>query len=663
MTKSTKSSQHEFQAEVKQVLDIVINSLYSSPEIFLRELISNSADALDKVRFLAVTNPDILGAEKDLEIQLVPDRENQALSLIDTGVGMTREDLIENLGTIAHSGSKRFLETAAKAKKAEGDAAVELIGQFGVGFYSSFLVAKRVEVRTLAAEGGKGLKWTSEVTGGYSIEECPEWTTRGTEVRLFLKDDQIEFLDEHRIRNLVTRYSDFVSWPILLEVEREEGGDDDKKTVKKDERINNANAIWRRPKRDVTDEEYEEFYKHISHDFEPPLDTLHFSIEGSTAYTGLLFLPREAPYDLYDRDRPRGVRLYVKRVMIMESCEELIPEYLRFVRGVIDSEDLPLNVSRESLQENRIVKTIRGTVTSRVLSALEYMAKENVEDYVLFWKNFGKVMKEGLHFDLENREKLTELVRFDSSAHAMTSLKDYVARMPEDQEQIYYAIASSRAAVESSPHLEGLKARGYEVLFMTDPIDEWAVMGIPEYDGKNLVSAMKADLPVKDEDKAENKEAEEKLKDLTDRCQEVLDSTVSEVRLSGRLTDSPSCLVVPEGGVHAHIERMLRAQGQDVPAQKRILELNPKHPVVERLHALHESGAGTDQVNEWIQLLHDQALLAEGSPIPDGSGLAKRMTRLMGQALEAEEVGDVEEAGEASDAERSENPEEAEESN
>jgi molecular chaperone HtpG len=630
MADTSSVSEHRFQAEVNQVLDIVINSLYSNREIFLRELISNAADALDKLRFLSVTRPELLGAEKNLEIQIVPDQEAKSLSLIDTGIGMTREELIENLGTIAHSGSKKFLE---RAKESSGESNVDLIGRFGVGFYSAFLVSKRVQVRTLSAEGGEGLRWSSEANGVFTIEPDAEWTTRGTEITLFLKDDQEEYLEEYRLRELVRRYSDFVSWPILLEVERSEGEGDERKTVRKDERINQASALWRRPRKDVKEEDYQEFYRHLTYDSGKPLDTIHFSIEGTNSFTGLLFIPREAPFDLYDRDRKRGVRLYVKRVLIMEHCEDLVPEYLRFVRGLLDSDDLPLNVSRELLQENRVVKSMRKTLTAKVLAALEYMAKEQPDDYSAFWTAFGKVFKEGLHFDHENREKLAELVRYESSNGTTTSLKDYRSRMPEDQDAIYYAIASNRSNAEGSPHIEGLRARGFEVLYMTDPVDEWAVMGIPEYDGKKLVSAMKANLPLKPEDQAAQEAAQENLSELTGRAKEVLKDLVSEVVLSTRLKDSPACLVVPEHGVHSHIERMLRAQGNEMPTQKPILELNPTHPIVEKLKRLHAADHLSSDVADWLLLLHDQATLAEGSPITDPAGFAKRMTRLMGQAL------------------------------
>jgi molecular chaperone HtpG len=635
-----EASEHRFQAEVNQVLDIVINSLYSHREIFLRELISNSADALDKLRFRALTEEHLLEGEPDLEIQIVPDREAGTLTIIDTGVGMTRDELIENLGTIAHSGSRRF--AAAIKDRDDASAGVDLIGQFGVGFYSAFLVADRVEVRSLAAgEDQTGWRWESDAKGTFRIEPAPEWTCRGTEVRIHLAKDHQEFLEEWRIQELVRRYSDFVSWPILLEVEREEGEGDEKRTVKKDETINKASALWRRTRNEIESSEYEEFYRHISHDNQAPLETIHFRIEGTTTYTGLLYIPSVAPFDLWDPERRRGVRLYVKRIMIMERCEDLVPEYLRFVRGVIDSDDLPLNVSRELLQEDRVVRSIKKTVVNKVLGALQSMASDRAEDYGKFWEAFGTVFKEGLHFDFENREKLAELVRYRSSKSERTSLDEYIDRIAEGQGPIYYAMGQSLKAVEGSPHLEALTKRGIEILYMTDPIDQWAVEGLREYRGRTLVSAMKGDLDPdpspSDEKKAEHEAHDERLEELKERAKAVLSEYVQDVRVSKRLTSSPSCLVVPEGGIHAHIERILRAQGNDLPSQKRILEINPDHPVIERLHLLNAKDPESATVADWLTLLYDQALLAEGSPIADPQRFAQRVSELMSKALDAEE--------------------------
>lgn len=620
------ASEHRFQAEVSRVLDIVIHSLYSHPEIFLRELVSNAADALDKLRFRAITEHELLGEDKDLEIRIIPDKNRGTLTIEDNGIGMTRDELVSNLGTIARSGSRAFLETL-KAKGGQ-QAGPELIGQFGVGFYSSFIVADEVAVRSRAAGSDQPNCWTSRGAESFRIEPALEWERRGTNIELKLKDEFKEFLDPWRLRELIRKYSDFVSFPIkLLTDEKKEDGF---------EVINRAGALWKRPKHEITDTDYEEFYKHIAHDWEAPLDRVHFQVEGTIGLTGLLFIPKHPARDLFDPEGKRGVRLYVRRVFIMEDCEHILPRYLRFIRGVVDSDDLPLNVSRELLQEDKVVRSIRKTVTAKILGAIEKLASDRPDDYKAFWPAFGPVLKEGLHFDRENHEKLAELLRYASTASESASLAEYVSRMPEGQDVIYYAFGQSRRAVEGSPHLEGLKKAGKEVLMMTDAIDEWVVDALREYKGKKLVSAMKADLQVGNTTESQKTEAQAKaqgLEGLLKRAEEVLDESVSSVRASTRLTDSPSCLVVPEGGVHAHIERMLRAQGEDLPASKRILELNPDHPIVVRLKILHATDEKNPEVAEWLQLLHDQALLAEGSPLLDPQRFARQMTRLMSQAL------------------------------
>lgn len=622
----TEAARHEFQAEVNQVLDIVINSLYSHREIFLRELISNAADALDKLRFRAITEHELLGEDDDLAIRIAVDEEKKTVTISDNGVGMTHDELVENLGTIAHSGSQRFIE--AMKEKGKGGDSVELIGQFGVGFYSSFLVAKRVEVTSRAAGADEAWSWTSAADGTFLVEEASR-EDRGTDVVLHLKDEHDEYASPQRIRHLVERYSDYVSHPIRLRAE----GDEEEKW----ETINQASALWRRAKGDVTDEQYEEFYKHLTHDWEPPLARTHFTIEGSQLFTGLLFVPRNPPFDLYDRDHRRGVRLYVKRVFIMDECEDLIPVWLRFIRGVVDSDDLPLNVSRELLQEDKSVRAIKKNVTKKVLELLASVAKDRPEDYETLWANYGPVLKEGLHFDDGFRDKLAELVRWASSGAELTSLAEYVERMPEDQDAIYYVLGPSRNAVEGSPHAEVLRKRGYEVIYMTDAVDEWAVAGLDEYHGKKLVSAMRADLEL-DEDEEQVKKREDagrELEGLTSRIATLLGDQVSEVKVSTRLADSPACLVVPEGGVHAHIERLLRAQraGADLPPQKRILEVNADHPVIRNLRGLADDEGRAAELGEWVFLLYDQCLLAEGSPIADPPAFARRMSRLMMDAM------------------------------
>ena len=589
-------------------------------------MISNACDALDKVRVLSLQDPNVLADDRDLRISISVDEEAKTLTIADNGVGMRPEEMGEFLGTIAHSGSRAFAEML---RERGDEAATQLIGQFGVGFYSAFLVAEKVVVRSLAAEAAGAARWTSEAKGSYTLEADAEKTGRGTEIVLHLGAEHLEFLDRFRLRELVRRYSDYVPYPIQML--KEAGSANEIRT--KWEVINQAKALWTRPKSEIEEDEYKEFYRHISRDHEEPLCWTHFRLEGTQQFTGLLFVPKNPPFDLFDREQRRGVRLHVKRVFIMDDCKELLPEWLRFLRGVIDSDDLPLNVSRELLQEDRAVRTIKKAVVRKSLEMLEELAKQRAEDYDAFWSQFGVVVKEGLHFDPDHRERLAELVRFDSTAQERTSLATYVERMPEEQEAIYYLIGPDRRTVETSPHLEALRARGWEVLLMTDTVDEWAVHGLEKYADKPLVSAMHADLdlPEDEEEKAEGDD--EGLGRLPERMQEVLEDTVEEVRASRRLTDSPCCLVVPKGGVHAHIERLLRAQQRGLPAQKRILEVNPSHPIVRGLKERFDRGERREEVDEWIRLLHDQALLAEGSPLPDSGAFARRMSTLMSKAL------------------------------
>ncbi|HYO53073.1 molecular chaperone HtpG [Archangium sp.] len=620
---------HKFQAEINQLLNLVINSLYSHKEIFLRELVSNASDALDKLRFRSVTEPELLEGASELEIHLIPDSEKGTLTLEDTGIGMTHDELVKNLGTIAHSGSREFLELAAQ----RGQKDVNLIGQFGVGFYSAYLVADRVEVVSRAAgKDAQAWRWTSDAKGTFTVEPA-ERATRGTSVILHMKEDQKEFLDEWRLRSLVTQYSDYVNHPIKLQVKKTTGEGDEKKTETKLEVVNKASALWQRPRSEVTDEQYREFYKHLTHDWDQPLAWTHFRTEGNQVFTGLLFLPKNPPFDL-NTPTQRGVRLFVKRVLIMDRCEEMLPQWLRFVRGVVDSDDLPLNVSREMLQDSAVVQAIRKHVTKKTLDMLEKLAKDKPEDYRTFWKSFGTVLKEGLAVDTEYREKLGTLMRYESSREeGVTSLADYVSRMKEGQEAIYYVFGETRKAVVDSPHLEALKKRGYEVLYMTDPVDEWASQGLREFQDKPLVSAMHADLKLKEteEEKREKEERAKGLGPLAERMKEVLKEHVREVRVSDRLTDSPCCLVVPEGGSHAFMERLLRERGRGLPRVKRILEVNPAHPIIEHLRALQEREPGSAQMTEWVEMLYDQALLTEGSSVEDPNRFARRMTALMTQ--------------------------------
>jgi molecular chaperone HtpG len=624
---------HSFQAEVSQVLHLVIHSLYSHKDIFLRELVSNSSDALDKLRFRALTEPELYEGDTTLAIRIRADRDRGTLTLEDTGIGMTEEELVRDLGTVAQSGSRAFLEQLAQ----RGQKDARLIGQFGVGFYSAYLVASRVEVVSRAAGAGQTAhRWVSEAKETFTVAP-DERTARGTEITLHLRDDAKEFLDDWRLRDLVKRYSDYVSHPIQLLVTKGTGAE----AKSEYETINSASALWQRPKSEITEEQYAEFYRHLSHarPGEAPIARAHFKVEGTQEFAGLLYVPREQPFELRLGAKPSGVRLYVKRVLVMDNCEEIVPEWLRFVVGVIDSDDLPLNVSREILQQSSAVRTIRKQVVKHVLDAIDSVATERPEDYATLWKAFGPLLKQGVATDFEYRDRLAKLLRYETTAgEGLVSLADYVKRMKEGQGPIYFAIGESRKAIESAPHLEGLRKRGYEVLLMTDPIDEWATESLREFEGKTLVSAMRADLKIEttEDDKTARKAETQALGSLFERIRAVLGDRVSEVRPSDRLIDSPCCLVLSSAGPHGYIERLLREAGRDVPKASRILEVNSEHPIVRNLKALVDRGGEADpRVADWIELLYDQALVAEGAPIDDPSGFARRITSLLASASQA----------------------------
>jgi len=620
---------HSFQAEVSQVLRLVIHSLYSHKEIFLRELVSNASDALDKLRFRGITAPDLYEGDSTLAIRIRADRDRGTLTIDDTGIGMSAEELVRDLGTVAHSGSRAFLEELAKSGGAKD---ARLIGQFGVGFYSAYLVADRVEVVSRpAGAGAAASRWISEGKDTFTIEPA-ERATRGTAITLHLREDQKEFLDDWRIRELVKRYSDYVSHPIQLEVTTGTGAD--AKTEL--ETVNRASALWQRPKAEISEEDYEEFFNHLSHGGEEkPLARTHFKVEGSQEFAGLLYVPRERPFELKLGMKHKGIRLYVKRVLIMEECDELVPEWMRFVVGVVDSDDLPLNVSRELLQESSAVRTIKKQVAKHVIDTLESMAAERADDYALFWKAFGVFVKEGVGTDFEHRERLGKLLRYESThGDGLTSLAEYVAGMKEGQPAIYFAIGESRRMLEGAPHLEGLRKRGYEVLYMTDPIDQWVVDSLRTFEGKSLVSAMRADLKIeeKEEDKKAREVVESALKGLLERARAVLGNRVKDVRFTDRLTDSPCCLVISGAGPAGYVERLLREAGRDVPKSERILELNPRHQVLRNLETLIERA--DPQVSEWLELLYDQALIAEGAPLEDPAAFARRVTALLSQVTQ-----------------------------
>jgi len=642
MSTENEPKTHKFKAEVSQVLSLVINSLYSNKDIALRELISNAADALDKHRFESIEKPKLKPEGHSPRIRLIPDPEAKTLTIADNGIGMSSAALSKDLGTVARSGTREFAEKLEEVQKS-GDA--QLIGQFGVGFYSGYLVADSIDVISRAAGSTKANKWTSTGEDTFTVEPA-ERDEAGTSVVLHLREDFEDFATDSKLRELVRRYSDFISYPIELRVERttKEGeGDDAKETTEVVfEPINEASALWTRAPKDIEDAQYDEFYRHLTHDFEAPLTRAHFSVEGTQVFTGLLYVPKRAPFDMFNPDAKHGVRLHVKRVFIMDDCEDLIPKWLRFVRGIVDSDDLPLNVSRELLQDSALVRTIKKQVIRRVLDALAKVAKDSDEDYLAFWSASGAVLKEGLHFDPTYKDKIAPLLRYESSASdELTSLAAYVERMAEGQDKLYYALGPSRAMIEGSPQLEGLKKRGYEILYMTDGVDQWAAEGISEFDGKALVNAMEADLDLDDgetkddEAKKEDDEKKDELEGLVARAKEVLAEHVSDVVLSTRLTDSPACLVLPKGGLPAHIERMIRAQQKDMPAQKRILELNPDHVLVTRMQGEYDKDVDSDKLTEWLELLYDQALISEGSPLPDPVRFARRMTSLLTDAAES----------------------------
>jgi molecular chaperone HtpG len=625
----SEATTHSFKAEVSQVLHLVVNSLYSHKEVFLRELVSNASDALDKRRFEALTHAE-LGSAGELKIQISADPAAGTLTISDNGIGMTATELEQNLGTIARSGTREFLNKVTKAKEA-GEQGLQLIGQFGVGFYSAYLVADRVDVITRHAGEESAQRWSSDAQESFTIEP----TTRaevGTTLILHVKDEQKEFLNEGRLRELVRRYSDYIGHPIELGVTPNEG--ESKEPVF--ERINQASALWQRTPSDVTEEQYAEFYRHLTHDYEPPLAHRHFKVEGTQLFAGLLFLPKRAPFDLYDPAAKHGIRLHVRRVFVMDDCAELLPNFLRFVRGVVDSEDLPLNVSREILQDSKLVRVIKKQVVNHSLAMIEELAGKDADVFAKFWTDFGAVIKEGLHFESEHRERIAKIVRYESSTQpGLTTLGQYVSRMKEGQKAIYYATGTSRTLLDSSPHLETLKKRGYEVLFMTDGVDPFAVASLGEFEGKPLVSAMDENLELAeeeltDEERATEAEHKKQAEPLVERFKAVLASKVGEVRLSTRLTDSPVCLVVPEGGMAPHIERLMMARQMGIPAQKRILELNPGHPLIQNLERRDKEDPGN--VAAWIELLYDQALIAEGSPLENPAAFAQRLTTLLTSA-------------------------------
>lgn len=620
MSVETNKETLGFQTEVQQLLNLMIHSLYSNKEIFLRELISNASDAADKLRFEALKDDSLFEDEPDLQIRVEYNKEQKTISVIDNGIGMSRDEVIEHLGTIAKSGTKQFFEslTGDEAKDSQ------LIGQFGVGFYSSFIVAKKVEVLTRRAglAASEGVRWSSGGEDDYTIETV-ERAKRGTSITLYLKDEQDEFLQGFRLRSIINKYSDHISLPILMAKEGEDADGD--------ETVNSATALWTRNKKDITDEEYNEFYKHVSHDFQEPMAHVHNKVEGKSEYTSLLFIPSHAPFDLWDRERRHGVKLYVRRIFIMDDADQLLPPYLRFVKGVVDSDDLPLNVSREILQQNKTIDSIRAGCTKKVLDLLADIAKKDQEKYSTFWKQFGRVLKEGIIETTDKREELAALFRFssthDDNEEQLVSLDDYISRMQEGQKTIYYVTAENFATAKNSPHLEIFRKKGIEVLLLTDPIDEWLTTHLNEYKEKTLQSVTKGELSLDEikadgeDDKEDSKKDDKKYDDLMKQVQEVLGEKVKEVRVTNRLTTSPACLVADENDMGRHLEQILKASGQDIPSSKPILEINPTHPIVQKL-----DGEKDEQlVNDWSHILFDQALLSEGGQLEDPAGFVHRL--------------------------------------
>jgi len=629
MSDSVSKETLGFQTEVSQLLKLMIHSLYSNKEIFLRELISNASDACDKLRFEALTDASLMGDDSDLQIDISVDREKRTVSISDNGIGMSRDEVVQNIGTIAKSGTKEFFN------KLTGDQAQDatLIGQFGVGFYSSFIVADKVTLisRRAGLPESEAVCWESAGEGDFTVETVSK-PSRGTQIILHLRADEDELLEGYRLKTIAQRYSDHINLPIFMP--KEEWNEKESKYVLQDEsdQINQASAIWARPKSEVSDEQYQDFYKHISHDMEKPLAWAHARVEGKSEYTQLLYVPSKAPYDLWNREHKRGLKLYVRRVFIMEDAEQLLPGYLRFVKGVVDSSDLPLNVSREILQESRDVEAIRKGCVNRVLGMIEDMAENQEDKFAVFWTEFGSVLKEGVGEDWSNKERIAKLLRFSSTADSgdkqVVALNDYVGRMKEGQDKIYYITAETHAAAKSSPHLEIFKKKDIEVLLLSDRVDEWAVSNLQEFDGKKLVSVAKGSLDLGSIDNAADSEKDKddaESSDLINRIKESLTGKVKDVRVSSRLVDSPSCLVSDEDEMSMNLSRMLKAAGQEVPAVEPILEINVNHPIVKKMSDEKDQ----DRFSDWSSIVLDQAMLADGGTLEDPATFVVKLNNLI----------------------------------
>ena len=621
----SKKQNMEFQTEVNQLLHLMIHSLYSNKEIFVRELISNASDACDKLRFEAISNDSLYEGDSELRIEVDFDAEANTVTIRDNGIGMNSDDVVSNIGTIAKSGTKEFLS------KLSGDAAKDsnLIGQFGVGFYSSFIVADKVTLTTRRAGDKKelGVIWESNGENGFTLEQTNK-ETHGTEIVLHLKEEEKEFANEWRLRNVISTYSDHIPLPVKMRKQDEEG-----KLTEEWEVVNKANALWTEQKSSLKDEDYQEFYKHVAHDWENPLAWSHNHVEGKLEYKSLLYIPSKAPHDLWEPEQKNGIKLYVQRVFIMDDTKNLMPHYLRFVRGVIDSNDLPLNVSREILQSNHVVESMKKASVKKVLGLLDKMAKNDADQYQKFWNEFGRALKEGPGEDMANKEQVAKLLRFSSTQEDSTeekvTLEDYVSRMKDEQEYIYYITAESFAAAKNSPHLEVFRKKEIEVLLLSDRVDEWLVSGLQEFDGKKLQSVAKGELDLSkfesDEDKKEQEKVEEKATGVIKHLKEVLADKVEDVRVSHRLTSSPSCIVLNEQDMALYMQTLMKQAGHDMPSNKPILEINPTHPLIERM----EAETDDEQFADWAAILFDQALLAEGAQLEDPAGFVSKLNKLM----------------------------------
>ena len=620
----------EFQTEARQILHLMTHSLYSNKEIFVRELISNASDACDKLRFQALEDDALYAGDGELKITVEFDEEAKTVSFSDNGVGMSRQEVIDNIGTIASSGTRKFLEsmTGDQAKDSQ------MIGQFGVGFYSAFIVADKVtlETRKAGATADEGVRWESDGAGSFSLEGT-ERENRGTTVTLHLKDSETEFASEYRLKSIIKQYSDHISIPIMM---YEQERDDEGKPVegsKKLTRVNSASALWTRDKSEISEEEYKEFYKHSTMDFADPMTWIHSKVEGNQRYTSLLYIPENPPFDLFDRDHKRGIKLYVKRIFIMDDAENLMPNYLRFVKGIIDSDDLPLNVSREILQQNKVINRIRGASVKKVLQMLETLVKDKPEAYAAFWKNFGQVLKEGPVEDTDNRERIAKLLRFASTHNdnneQNVSFDDYISRMQEGQDKIYYIVADSYLAAKNSPHLEIFKQKGIEVLLLSDRVDDWLVSHLTEVEGKSLQSVARGELDLDDKDDKEKEAEKEKLEkdfaSVIEHAKKVLGDDIKDIRMSRRLIDSPSCLVLNEGEMSPQMQQIMQAAGQYAPKVQPVLEFNPHHELIEKLKDITDD----ELFEDWVHLLFEQAQIAAGSSLEDAAGFVKRVNKLL----------------------------------